>query len=84
MSEETLERAKAMCITMHQMSLETNGAQAHSDAVNELLELGYQYAQQYPELIRKVTADDVQRVAKRLFGYALTVTTKPETEESAE
>jgi zinc protease len=77
-SEETLERAKAMCITMHQMSLETNGAQAHSDAVNELLELGYEYDQQYPELIRKVTADDVQRVAKRLFKHSLTVTTKPE------
>ncbi len=76
--EEALERARSMCITMHRMSLETNGAQAHSAAVNELLGLGYEYDRRYPDMIRSVTADDVRRVAKRLFRHSLTVTTKPE------
>jgi zinc protease len=81
--EETLERAKSMCITMHQMSRETNAAQAQSDAVNELLGLGYEYDQHYPDMIRKVTAADVQRVAKRLFQHSLTVATKPRMGEGA-
>jgi zinc protease len=75
--EETLERAKSMCITMHQMNRETNSAQAQGDAVNELLGLGYEYDQHYPDMICKVTAADVQRVAKRLFQHSMTVTTKP-------
>lgn len=78
--EETLRRAKSMCITMHEMSLETNGAQARRDVANQLVGLGHDYDQHYAEMIRNVTASDVQRVAKRLFGHALTVTTKPESD----
>jgi predicted Zn-dependent peptidase len=81
--EDTLERAKSMCITMHQMNRETNAAQAQGDAVNELLGLGYEYDQHYPDMIRKVTAADVQRVAKRLFQHSLTVATKPGMVEGA-
>lgn len=81
---EILEQAKSMCITMHQMSLETNDAQARSAAVNELLGLGYEYDRHYPDMIRAVTAADVQRVAKSLFRHALTVTTQPESVESIE
>lgn len=73
-----LAAAKNMVITMHEMSLETNGAQARSDAINELLGLGYDWDSRYPELIRKVTAEDVLRVARRLFRHHLLVSTIPE------
>jgi len=75
---EELAAAKNMVITMHEMSQETNGAQARSDAINELLGLGYDWDSRYPELIRKVTAEDVLRVARRLFRHHLLVSTIPE------
>ncbi|MFH1075303.1 MAG: pitrilysin family protein [Pseudomonadota bacterium] len=79
--EVTLARAKGMCITMRDLSLETGAAQAASDAANELVGLGYDYNKKYPELIKKVRVSDVRRVAGRLFKHGLTVTTMPETSE---
>jgi len=76
--EATLNRAKGICITMHQINLEINGAQASSDAINEVMGLGYDYDQKYPDLIRRVTANDVKRVAQRLFKHHLIVITRPE------
>ena len=73
----TLERAKNMCITTHEISLEKIASQASSAAVNEILGLGYDYDAKYPGLIRRVSAEDVLRVAKRLFSHHLIVTTKP-------
>jgi zinc protease len=73
----TLERARSMCITAHEIGLERIGSQASSAAVNETLALGYDYDGRYPGLIRKVTAADVLRVAKRLFPHHLIVATKP-------
>ncbi|UCG11542.1 MAG: insulinase family protein [Deltaproteobacteria bacterium] len=78
LSTEELEAAKDMCITMHEMSLESNGAQARSAAVNEILGLGYDWDSHYPQLIRSVTAEDVLRVARNLFRYHLLVSTIPE------
>ena len=75
---EELEVAKNMCITAREMSLESNGAQARSAAINELLGLGYDYDYRYPELIRKVSEDDVLRVARRLFRHHLLASTIPE------
>jgi zinc protease len=75
---EELAAAKDMCITMYEMGLETNGAQARSAAVNEVLGLGYSWDSHYPELIRQVSVDDVFRVARKLFGHHLLVSTIPE------
>ncbi len=75
---EELAAAKDMVITMHEMSLETNGAQAQSAAVNEVLGLGYNWDARYPELIRQVSAEDVIRVARRLFKHHLLVSAIPE------
>jgi len=74
---KTLERAKNMCITTHEISLERIASQASSAAVNEILGLGYDYDAKYPGLIRRVSAEDVLRVAKRFFSHHLIVTTKP-------
>lgn len=73
-----LEAAKNMCITMHEMGLETNGAQAASAALNEALGLGFDWDSRYPELIRQVGEEDVSRVAGELFGHTLVVSTIPE------
>jgi zinc protease len=75
---EELKSAKDMCITTHEMSLESNGAQARSAAISEVLGLGYDYDDRYPELIRNVTADDVLRVARKLFRNYLLVSAIPE------
>lgn len=73
----TLERAKSMCITTHEIDLEGIASQASSAAVNEILGLGYDYDSMYPGLIQRVSAGDVLRVAKRLFSHHLIVMTKP-------
>jgi len=73
----TLERAKSMCITTHEIGLERIASQASSAAVNEILGLGYDYDSKYPGFIQRVSAGDVLRVAKRLFSHHLIVTTKP-------
>jgi len=74
---KTLQRAKDVCITMHEIGLETIADQALSSALNKILGLGYDYDMRYPALIGKVSAADVLRVAKRLFSHHLIVTTKP-------
>ena len=74
-----LEAAKDMIITMHEMGLETNRAQASSAALNEVLGMGYDWDSRYPELIRKVSAQDVLRVARRLFRHQLVISTIPAT-----
>ncbi len=75
---EELQRAKDMVITMHVLELESLEAQARSAAVNELLGLGYDYADRYPDLVRRVTAEDVQKLAEELFQGRLVVRTLPE------
>ncbi|HVO83792.1 MAG TPA: pitrilysin family protein [Syntrophobacteria bacterium] len=73
-----LEVAKNMCITMHEMGLETNAGQAASATINEVLGLGYDWDRRYPEQIRQVQAEDVLRVARRLFQHHLLVSAIPE------
>jgi zinc protease len=70
--------AKNMIVTMHEMSLETNGAQARSAAVNEVLGLGYDWDNRYPELVDQVSAEDVLEVARNLFQHYLLVSAIPE------
>lgn len=73
----TLERAKAMCITAHERDLERIASQTSSAAANEMVGLGCDYDRLYPGLIQGVSAEDVLRVAKKLFAHHLIVSTKP-------
>jgi zinc protease len=75
---EELAAAKDMIITMHEMGLETNGAQARSAALNEVLGLGYDWDARYPELVEQVSAEDVFTVARRLFQHHLLISAIPE------
>jgi zinc protease len=76
--DNELQAAKDLAITMQQLRLESLDAQAQSTAVNEVLGLGWNYDERYPDLIRSVQAADVQRLAQRLFGQRLLVRTIPE------
>jgi len=76
-TDDELELAKGMIITMHDLGLETNGSQAFSAAVSEALGLGYDWDQRYRDLITGVTKEDVQRVARRIFQHRLLATTIP-------
>jgi zinc protease len=76
-TDNELELAKNMVITMHDLGLETNVSQALSAAVSEALGLGYDWDQGYRDLIQEVTREDVQRVAKRIFQHRLIATTIP-------
>jgi zinc protease len=77
-SEDEMRIAKDLVITMHQLHLESLDAQAQSAAVNEALGLGWNYDERYPDLVRAVKADDVQRLAQKLFAQRLLVKTIPE------
>ncbi|HBD08702.1 MAG TPA: hypothetical protein DCZ69_10620, partial [Syntrophobacteraceae bacterium] len=76
--EAELKAAKDLAVTMHQLRLESLDAQAQSATVNEVLGLGWNYDNRYPDLIRSVQPSDVQQLAQRLFGQRLLVRTLPE------
>ena len=76
-SEEEFKEAKDLCITAHKISLDTLSSRADSAALDELSGLGYQYSQNYPDLIRMVTREAVITLSKMLFGTALVVETEP-------
>ena len=76
-TDEEFELAKKMIITMHDLGLETNIAQAFSAAVSEVLGLGYAWDERYRDLVREVTKEDVQRVARRILKHHLIATTFP-------
>jgi zinc protease len=77
LAPEELERAKAMCVTAHELGLEKIASQASSAATKEILGLGYDYDKLYPGHIKSVSAAEVLRVAKKLFSQHLIVSTKP-------
>ncbi len=75
--DQTLDRAKNMCITMNKMSLQTIASQSSNAALNEIIGLGSNYDSVYPSLIKKVTPEDVLRVAEKMFSHHLITATKP-------
>ncbi|NPV80955.1 MAG: insulinase family protein [Firmicutes bacterium] len=68
-SPDELMSAKKFVKGIYIMSHETNSAQGSFLGRYEMLGLGYEYDQKYPELIEKVTAADIKRVAKEYFDY---------------
>ncbi len=63
-----VERAKNWLIGRHQISLQTPGSKAMDMAINELLGLGYDFSDRYPQLVQKVSPQDVVLAAKRYFN----------------
>jgi zinc protease len=73
-----LETARDMILTMHHLDRESLSSQAVNAAVDEVLGMGWDYEKRYPELIRKVTAEEVQQLARELFANTLVVRAIPE------
>ncbi len=64
-SDGELEEAKSFLIGSFPLRLDTNDKLANLLPLIELYGLGLDYLDKYPEYIRRVTKEDVQRVAKR-------------------
>jgi zinc protease len=64
-----LAQAKQAIRGRFMMAHETNANQSGVLGTFELNGLGYQYDEIYPELVSKVTADDILRVAKKYFNH---------------
>jgi len=76
-SDEEIERGKNMVITMHELGGETNGSQAYQAALWEILGLGFDWGERYPELVRQVDREDILRVAQTYFEHHLIASTIP-------
>jgi zinc protease len=63
--DEELQRAKAFLSGSLALDLRTNARRAYHAGLFELLGVGHAFVERYPRLIDTVTADDVQRVARR-------------------
>ena len=66
--DRELERAKKWVVGSHEIGLQTNGAQAMDMALNHLYGLGYNFSARYSKEIGKVTAEQVQEAAERIFN----------------
>jgi len=83
--EEELERARRTAITAEELSRQSLGSQGLEAALDELYGLGYDFPQRHTELIRQVSAQDLQRVARKYFGnYVLAVCSPGSREETGE
>ncbi|MDP2971706.1 MAG: pitrilysin family protein, partial [Deltaproteobacteria bacterium] len=81
LTDDEVERAKRYLIGNFEIGLQTNSAHARQMSVDELMGLGYDHLQRYPNEIQKVTREDVHRVAKEYFkleAYALAIIRPPE------
>jgi zinc protease len=79
-TDEDLERGKSIALTAHAIDRETPGERAREAAIDELLGLGHDWGDRYPDRIRAVTKADVARVARRLFGPAILAVVRPNAE----
>lgn len=84
-SPEELKNAKQAIKGSFLMGHETNASQGRYLGSYELLGLGYQYDQAYPGIIDNVTAEDIERVARKYFShYVLSVLSPVEIKDGVE
>jgi zinc protease len=75
--QDELERAKETLLVGLKLGREKLGNQASEAALNEVLGLGWNYGQRYPDMVKAVTADQVRDLARKLFGHTLIARTLP-------
>ncbi len=75
--EEELNKAKTQIITQHAFNSETNIQQAQNFGYYYAVAGDYSLALEYPENIRRVTREDVRRVAEEYFGNYSIAIVKP-------
>ena len=69
--------AKQRIIAFHPQQIETDAAQAHQAALDELYGIGFRNDEQFAERINSVTLESVVRVAKKYFNQPIRVSTSP-------
>ena len=75
--DDELERARRMAITAEELSRQSLGSQGLEAALDELYGLGYDFSEKHTELIRQVSAQDLQRVARKYFGNNVLAVCRP-------
>jgi zinc protease len=75
--ESELEKAKETMLVGLKLGRETLSNQASEAALNEVLGLGWEYGQRYPDLVRAVSANQVKELAGRLFAHSMIARTVP-------
>jgi zinc protease len=74
---EELARAQRTAVTAQELSLQSLGEQALDSALNELYGLGYDFTEQLMERVRKVSAEDLERVARKYFTNPVITLCRP-------
>ena len=77
-AQSELDEAKETMLVGLKLGKETLSSQASDAALNEVLGLGWDYSQRYPDLVKAVTANQVRDMARRLFTNTLIARTLPE------
>lgn len=76
--KKELDQAKETMLVGQRLGRETLESQASSAALNEVLGLGWDYGEHYPDLVGAVTPDQVRDLARKLFTHTLIARTLPE------
>ncbi|MDP6459952.1 MAG: hypothetical protein QF829_04080 [Candidatus Hydrothermarchaeota archaeon] len=75
--EEEVEKAKKKLIGNFKLDHESNKDQAFYLAWYEIVGLGYEFDEEYPSLVEKVTPKDVARVAEKYFNDLVVAVVAP-------
>ena len=62
---DEIQRARRYILGKYLVARQTNGALAHSMSVNEMLGLGWEWGETFPERIEAVTAGDIRAAAEK-------------------
>jgi zinc protease len=77
LTPEELENAKRMCITVDQLSRQTNNERAMAAALDELYGFGWDAWKSAADRIEKLTNEDIRKAAKHRFAHSVLVLTAP-------
>jgi len=73
-----LDQAKETMLVGQKLGRQTLESQASSAALNEVLGLGWEYGEHYPDLVNAVTPEQVRDLARNIFTHTLIARTLPE------
>jgi zinc protease len=75
--KEEIQRARQYILGKYLVGRQTNSALAHSMSVNEILGLGWEWGETFPERIEAVTAKDIREAAETYLQNPATAILRP-------
>jgi len=75
--KEEIQRARQYILGKYLVGRQTNGALAHSMSVNEMLGLGWEWGETFPDRIEAVTAGDIRAAALKYLQNPATAILRP-------